>query len=500
MEQKLNQLKQCLYEVADLVGAQSVLGWDQQTYMPAGGAETRGEQLSTLARITHERFTSDEMGELLSDLAPYADQLEPDSDDARLIKVTARDYEKQCKIPAEWVSYFASLTTIAQETWVKARQDSNFKAFQPQLEEIVRMRQEYAGFFAPSEHVYDPLLDDYEPGLTTGEVFDIFDRIRPMQVDLIKRIGEKPEINDSFVHVSLDEQKQWDFGVEVITRFGYDWQRGRQDKAAHPFTTSFGDGDVRITTRFIPESGVSGLFSTMHECGHALYEQGLSRNLRRTLLMNGASMGIHESQSRMWENLVGRSLEFWEYFYPHFQALFPETYSSVSLDDFYRGINKVKPSLVRVEADEATYNLHIMLRFDLEVALMEGKLAVKDLPEAWNSKTRDYLGLTPPDDASGVLQDIHWAGGMFGYFPTYALGNLISAQLWEKIEADIPMLPASICKGEFEPLLTWLHEKVHVHGAKFDPQDMIQRVTGAKISPEPYLRYLTRKFSDIYQL
>jgi carboxypeptidase Taq len=300
--------------------------------------------------------------------------------------------------------------------------------------------------------------------------------------------------------VTLDEQKQWDFGVEVITRFGYDWQRGRQDKAPHPFTTSFGSGDVRITTRFLSNSGSSALFSTMHECGHALYEQGISPSLRRTLLMNGASMALHESQSRLWENLVGRSKEFWTCFYPRFQSLFSDTLANVSLEGFYKGINKVEPSLVRVESDEATYNLHIMLRMEIEIALMEGSLAVKDLPAVWNAKMHEYLGITPPSDAMGVLQDIHWSGGSIGYFPTYALGNLISVQLWEKIEEDIPTLQSQIRAGDFTSILAWLREKLHRHGAKFDPQDMVLKITGSKITPEPYLRYLKQKYSEIYGL
>jgi carboxypeptidase Taq len=500
VEKKLEELKQKLYEISDLVGAQSVLGWDQQTYMPSGGAEGRGEQLSTLARITHDRFISDELGKLLEELAPYADQLDPTSDDARLIKVTTREYKKQRQIPSDWVSEFAQVTTIAQETWVKARSESNYSLFQPYLERVVDMRRQYANFFAPYEHIYDPLLDDYEPGLKTAEVQEIFGKMMPVQVDLIKSISNKPEINDKFLKVTLDEQKQWDFGVEVITKFGFDWQRGRQDKTAHPFTTSFGIGDVRITTRFIPESGSSALFSTMHECGHGLYEQGLSQSLRRTILMGGASMALHESQSRLWENLVGRSKEFWQCFYPRYQALFPETFGNVSLNDFYRGINKVAPSLIRVEADEATYNLHIMLRMELEIAMMEGKIALKDLPEIWNSKMKEYMGMTPPNDGMGVLQDIHWSGGMIGYFPTYALGNLVSVQLWEKINEDIPALPSDIRKGDFSPLLSWLREKLHAQGAKFDPQDIVKQITGSKITPEPYLRYLTRKYSDIYGL
>jgi len=500
MEEKIAQLKLLLNEISDLGGAQAVLGWDQQTYMPPGGAEARGEQLSTLAKITHDKFVSDEIGSLLQDLVPYANSLDPDSNDARLIHVANREFKKQKNVSSEWVAEFAQVTAIGQEAWVTARSESKFSIFQPHLEKIVQLRRQYADFFKPYDHIYDPLLDDYEPGLKTSEVQEIFSKLRTEQVALIKAISEKPQVDDSFLKVTLDEQRQWDFGVEVITRFGYDWKRGRQDKAAHPFTTSFGSDDVRITTRFLPNSGSSALFSTMHECGHALYEQGINPALRRTLLMNGASMALHESQSRMWENLVGRSKEFWTCFYSRFQNLFSDILGTVSLDDFYRGINKVVPSLIRVESDEATYNLHIMLRMELEIALMEGTLAVKDLPDAWNSKMKEYLGVVPPDDAQGVLQDIHWSGGSMGYFPTYALGNLVSVQLWEKIHEDIPAIGSQIRNGEFSDLLGWLREKVHTHGAKFDPQDMVMRITGSKITPEPYLRYLNQKYSEIYNL
>jgi carboxypeptidase Taq len=300
--------------------------------------------------------------------------------------------------------------------------------------------------------------------------------------------------------LAYDEQKQWDFGVETITKMGYHWERSRQDKTLHPFTTSFGWGDVRITTRVYPNYMATALFGTLHEAGHAMYDMGVDKSLDRTPLYGGASAGIHESQSRMWENLVGRSYPFWQHFYPRLQEFFPSQLGNVPLEAFYKGINKVQPSLIRVEADEATYNLHIMLRMELEIAMIEGKLQVKDLPEAWNTRFQEYLGITPPDDTRGVLQDVHWSSGYIGYFPSYALGNLIGAQLWERILADIPDLPEQIRKGEFAPWLDWLRKKVHVHGDKFEPQDLIQRVTGSKIDPAPYVRYLTQKYSAIYGL
>jgi carboxypeptidase Taq len=400
----------------------------------------------------------------------------------------------------KWVGEFARVTTIAQGVWQEAKHKNDFKLFQPHLEKIVELRKAYAEFFKPYDHVYDPLLDDFEPGLKTKEVKEIFGKLRPQQVELLKAIAAKPEIDDSFLHIPYEEQGQWDFGVDVVTRFGYDWNRGRQDKSVHPFTTSFGIDDVRITTRFDPERAASALFSTMHEGGHAMYEQGVSASLRRTPLTTGASMAVHESQSRMWENLVGRSKAFWKFFYPRLVAIFPQQLKNVSLDNFYRGINKVEPSLIRVEADEATYNLHVMLRLELEIALLEGTVKVKELPQAWNARMREYLGVVPTTDTLGVLQDVHWSGGMLGYFPTYALGNLVSVQLWEKINQDIPDLEDQIERGKFEALLGWLRKNIHQHGAKFEPQVLVKKVTGSTITPEPYMRYLTKKYTEIYHL
>jgi len=477
MEQKLKQLKETLHEISDLSGAIALLGWDQQVNMPRGGAEDRGLQLSLLSSIIHEKATAPEAGKRIEALVSYGKTLDPDSDDARLIKVAAR---------------------LAQSAWEEAKEKDDFAIFQPHLEKIVEMRRQYASFFEPYKHIYDPLLDDFEPGMSTQDVKDIFAAVRPVQVALLKQIAARPQVDDSFLHITYPEQGQWDFGVEVITRFGFDWNRGRQDKSVHPFTTSFGLGDVRITTRFDPERAASALFSTMHEGGHALYEQGIAPALGRTPLATGASLAVHESQSRLWENLVGRSLPFWKFFYPRFQKIFPEQVGKLDLMSFYKGINKVEPSFIRVEADEATYNMHIMLRLELEIALMEGSLAVRDLPEAWNARMQEYLGITPPTNQLGVLQDVHWSGGMIGYFPTYALGNLISCQLWETMHVAIPDLDTQIEHGEFSALLGWLRTNIHQHGAKFEPQELVQRVTGSKIDPQPYLRYLQTKFGSIY--
>jgi carboxypeptidase Taq len=498
METKLAKLRSILAEVSDLYQTVALLGWDQQTHMPPGSAEGRGYQLSTLETHAHLKFTSPEVGALLDELEPYAGQLDPDSDDARLIKVTRRVYDKQTKIPPELVSELAKATAIAHQVWAEARGANNFAMFQPHAEKIFDLRRQYAGLFAPYEHIYDPLLDDFEPGLKTREVRAIFDRLRPQQVALVQEIAARPQVDASFLYQYFDEKKQWDFGVKVISQFGYDWRRGRQDKSAHPFTQSIGLQDVRITTRVNSDYLNTALFGTMHEAGHALYELGIDPALARSPLASGASLAVHESQSRMWENLVGRSFPFWEHFYPSLQDVFPAQLKNISLDRFYRGVNCVRPSFIRVEADEATYNLHIMLRLEIEIAVIEGSLLVKDLPEAWNARMQEYLGVVPKNDAEGVLQDVHWSGGMIGYFSTYALGNLVSAQLWECINRDIPDLPDQIRLGQFSGLLSWLRERIHRHGAKFEPQELVQRVTGSKIDPEAYVRYLKAKYGEIY--
>jgi carboxypeptidase Taq len=500
MSEKLEQLKTLLAEVADLNYAAALLSWDQQTYMPPGGAEARGNQLATLSRISHDKFVSDEIGTLLGDLEQEYTGAQADSDEVRLLKVTRHNYDQQVRVPSDFVSEFAVVTSKAFEAWVEARSKSDFSIFRPHLEKVVELNQRFVGFFPPADHPYDILLDQFERGMKTSDVQAIFDTLRPQQVELIKAISEQPQVDDGFLKVPYDEAKMWDFSVEIATKFGYDWERGRQDKSAHPFTTNFSINDVRITTRFEEDNPTVMLFSTMHEAGHGLYEQGSNQAYERTPLAGGTSLAVHESQSRMWENLVGRSLPFWEHFYPKFQKLFPEQVGGIDLNTFYKGINKVAPSLIRVNADEATYNMHIMLRLELEIGMVEGKVQVKDLPEIWNTKMDEYLGVVPPNDAKGVLQDIHWSGGTLGYFSTYALGNLISAQLWEKIASDIPDLSEQFRAGKFEALLGWLREKIHVHGAKFEPQELVQRVTGSKIDPAAYLRYLRDKYSQIYEL
>ena len=498
MSEKLEQLKERLAEIADLGNATSVLDWDQQVNMPPAGNEARGQQLATLSKIAQEKFISDDVGRLIEDLKQELDGA--DTDEAALVRVTARNYDKAKRVPPSFIAEQAIVTSKAFEAWMGARGKSDFSIFQPHLEKVLELVHKYISFFPPADHPYDILLDDYERGMKTAEVKAIFDGLRPKQVELIKALGSARQVKADFLYKKYNEKKLMDFGVEVITKFGYDWNRGRQDKAPHPFETSFSINDVRITTRYEADNPLATLFSTMHESGHAMYEQGIDLAYERTPLSGGASLAVHESQSRMWENLVGRSLPFWEHFYPSLKKTFASQLDGVSLKSFYKAINKVEPSLIRVNADEATYNMHIMLRLELEIGMVEGKIAIKDLPEVWNAKMEEYLGVTPPNDAKGVLQDIHWSGGAIGYFSTYALGNLVSAQLWEKINKDIPSLSDQIRKGDFSELLAWLRRNIHQHGQKYEPQQLVEKVTGSKITPEPYVRYLKKKYSEIYGL
>jgi carboxypeptidase Taq len=485
-------------EVVDLRRAADLLEWDERVYMPRGGASAHGEMAATIRRLAHEKFTREEVGRVLEAAQAASGDGDRDSDSYRLMTVTAHDFAKAVRVPADFVAEHAQAISAAQHAWGDARAHSDFEAFRPHLETIVELKQRYVSFFPGADHPYDVLLDDYEPGMRSADVQRVFGVLRPRQVALIRAIAERPQVDAACLEVPYAEQDLWAFAVEVVTAFGFDWARGRQDKSAHPFATALGRDDVRITTRWVEGHPLSLLFGTMHEAGHALYEQGVSPAWHRTMLEGGASLGIHESQSRLWENLVGRSRPFWDHFFPSLQARFPLQLGAVSADHFYRAVNKVERSPIRVEADEATYNLHVMLRVEMEIGLIEGRMRVQDLPEIWNARMHEYLGLTPANDASGVLQDIHWAAGLFGYFATYALGNLISAQIWERYLRAHPTRDEEIRRGDFSALLAWLGPTLHQHGRKYQPQELVRRITGADIDPDPYLRYLEGKYGEIY--
>ena len=500
MQAELDNLKNRLAEVDDVENAAALLEWDQLVMMPPGGAEGRADQTATLQKIAHEKLVAPEVGRLLDSLSRELRDRPAEDDDASLVRVAARRYERKRKIPAELVAEMYQATALGLQIWAEARAKNDFPHFLPALERIVDIKQRVAACFPETESPYDALLDDYEPGMLTHQVAAMFEELKGTLLPLVKAITARPPVDDSALRRDYPEARQLEFSLNIVRQFGYDFNRGRQDLAVHPFCTSFSTGDVRITTRVLRNYLPTCLMGSMHECGHALYDQGYPDRFRRSPLAYGASLGIHESQSRLWENLVGRSRGFWEFFYPLLQAAFPENLDAVDVDVFYRAINRVHPSYIRVEADEVTYNLHTLLRYEMEVALIEGRLAPKDAPEAWNAKYKTYFGQDVPEDRLGVLQDTHWGGGLIGYFPTYTIGNLVAAQFFAKAMADEPGLRDDFKQGEFGRLLGWLRQNVHAHGRKYLPADLVERVTGQPLSAKPYLAYLKQKFGELYRL
>jgi carboxypeptidase Taq len=494
IDPKFEQLKERVAETQDLTKAATLLLWDQRVMMPPGGAASRAEATATVSRLAQERFIADDIGRLLEDLRDLEESFDYDSFEASLIRVTRRDYDKATRVPPELVGELTRASSLGLAAWGPAKEESNFEALLPQLEKNLELRHRYVECFDPPDETYDVLLDDFEPNMKTAEVREIFDELKEELVPLIKEISEAGKIDDSFLTGEFDEEAQRVFSFEVLRRFGYTDDEWRLDQTAHPFMTTPGHGDIRLTTNFRPDD-LSSLFGTMHEFGHGVYEWGVDESLARTPLHSGVSLGLHESQSRTWENLVGRSRSFWRYFYPGLQKTFPTQLSSVDEEAFYRAVNKVQPSLIRIDADEVTYNMHIILRFELEQDLIEGRVAVADLPEAWNAKMQEYLGVDVPDDAHGVLQDMHWAAGGFGYFPTYSLGNVISVQIWERAKEDLGDIEERFEQGEFGELREWLREHLYRLGRKFTPQETIQRVTGTPIDAKPYVRYLREKLA-----
>lgn len=497
----LADLKQRLQAISDLHGAAAVLNWDQATHMPPGGAAARGRQLALLSGLEHQRMIEPEIGRLLDSLTPWAEAQGVDSDAAALIRVTRRDYDRATRVPNAFIQRFSEHSAKSYHVWEGARPANDFAAVRPLLETTVELSRELAGFYPGYAHPYDALIDHAEDGMTVATVRRLFADLRAGLVPLIEAIRARPPIDDGCLAGQFAEPAQRAFGERIARAFGYDFERGRQDKTAHPFMIKLGLGDVRITTRYRNDDLSDGLFSTMHETGHAMYEQGIDDALDGTPLFGGTTAGVHESQSRLWENLVGRSRAFWSHWYAPLQSAFPDALRGVDVDTFYRAINKVAPSLIRTDADEVTYNLHVMLRFDLELALLEGTLAVADLPDAWRARVRDDLGVTPPDDRDGVLQDVHWYGGpVGGAFQSYTLGNIMSAQFFAAARRELPDLDDQVSASQFAPLRAWLTERIYRHGRKFTAPEIVERATGEPLSIAPYLAYLNRKYGELYGL
>jgi carboxypeptidase Taq len=498
---RYRELLERLAEISDLGRARALLAWDERTMMPPGGAEIRAEQLGTLTRIRHQRLCASELGALLDGLRSDVEGLPYESDEASMVRVASREWEKARRIPADLRGEIARSSSVAERAWEEAKERSDFELFLPHLERNVELKHRYVERFDDAQHPYDPLLDDFEPQATTAEVRRVLGELREGLRPLVAEIAvHQDAVDSSCLHGSFPIDAQRRLVGEVIAGLPFDGHSWRLDTAVHPFATAIAPTDLRLTTRYDETYLGAALWSALHEAGHGIYENGLPAELRRTLLCQPVSLGFHESQSRMWENWVGRGRPFLSWLSPRLRQAFPEQLGGVDTETLYRAANRVEPSLIRMEADELTYNLHITLRFELELEIFEGDLALAELPEAWNARTQEYLGIEVPDAARGVLQDVHWAAGSFGYFPTYSLGNVIAGQLWALAAESLPDLAGQLGRGELWPLRDWLRERLYRHGAKFTPAEMIERLFGGPLSVRPYLDHLRRKVADVYGL
>ncbi len=502
MTDGIQELREHLATLCDLRNVNQLVEWDQQTMMPPRGAESRAEELATLGRLRHEMFISDHTGRLLDTAAAELNGAhEPESDEAALVRVTSRRWNKARRVPADLAADLARAGSVGQEAWIAARANSEFDSFAPYLERNIDLARRYVDCFDEFDCAYDALLDNFEPGMTTREVSTLFAQLKSGLVPMVATLTEHSDrIDDSCLHGSFPIDRQRLLATEVVQWMGFDRASWRMDDAVHPFATGLGSQDVRITTRWDETYFPSSLYGAMHECGHGLYEAGVAKSLQRTPLGYGESLGLHESQSRMWENMVGRSRGFCGVLAPTVVDVLGGSVGALDGDTLYRAVNRIAPSYIRVEADEVTYGLHIVLRFELEQELIEGRVKVAELPEVWNARFKEYLGLDVPDDAQGVLQDVHWSAGLIGYFSTYALGNLIAGQLWEKAHVDVADLDDQIAAGELHGLREWLRENVHRHGSKFSSRELLERVVGEPIAVGPFLHYLKRKLGDVYGL
>jgi carboxypeptidase Taq len=494
---EVDALRVRMAELSDLHSVSGLLFWDQQTMMPPAGAPARAERAATIALAIHARESDPELGRLLDALEPWAAGEDPDSDDVRLVRWTRRDFERSVRVPAELTAELTRAKALGQQAWQEARAANDFARFRDALAHQIELRHRYIACFEGHEHPYDVLLDDFEPGLTTAEVRPLLAELRDALVPLVAAAGdpEQPR-NDGAFHGPFPAEAQRVALLDVLEGVGFDPDSWRLDPALHPFASGLGPDDVRLTTKYDEHDFAVALYSALHEFGHGLYEAGVDRRLFRTTLDDPVSLGVHESQSRLWENVIGRSRPFCAWLLPRLNATLPGALDGLDAAGLYRAVNTVQPSLIRTEADETTYNLHIVLRFELELAMTEGTLRVDDLPAAWDEGMERLLGIDVPGPADGVLQDVHWSAGLLGYFPTYTLGNLIGAQLWERLQEDVADVDELLERGDFAPVREWLREHVHRHGRKFTPRELLRRVTGDDLRAEPFLRYLREKLVD----
>lgn len=482
----------------------AILQWDQETYMPSGAIEERSEQLAYLEGVLHRKITNQEIGDILGSLGADEDHLsgseELEDIERGLVRETYRRYIRETKLPESLVVELAKQTSLSQAIWAEARKKADFKQFAPSLETLTSLLKEKAEHYGYEDHIYDALMDDFEPWMSTKEVAEIFDGLGSWLSDFVDRIRGSRQVDNSFLSRVFLVEGQKNFGEGVLKDIGFDLHRGRMDLSTHPFTTRLGRNDVRLTTRYNENFFQTGIFSTIHEAGHGLYELGFDDDIQDTILADGASLGIHESQSRFWENMIGRGLAFWKRYLPKLAECFPNQLTGVSPDAFYRAVNKVEPSYIRVEADEVTYGLHIILRFDLERALLTDEIKVSELPMVWNEKMKQLLGITPKNDAEGVLQDIHWSLGAMGYFPTYALGNLYAAQFAETLRGELVDLDRIVNSGDFRQILDWLRNRIHKHGKVYTARELCTRVTGKPLDPSFFTNYLEEKYKGVYDM
>jgi carboxypeptidase Taq len=486
-----------LKEVAVFGSIASLLGWDERVQMPAQGAEHRANQSSLLARKVHEQFTSPKIDELLRIVE--SGDLSGDGEMSANIRETRRQYDRATKLPASLVEEMAKTEVLAQAAWGDARAKNNFPAFAPWLEKWLDLKKQQASCYGYTGHIYNALLEDFEPGETAENLSAVFESLRAPLVELIgKIVTSSRKAPLEILERNYPAAGQATLARQAAAAVGFDFNAGRLDVSLHPFCTGIGPGDTRMTTRYDEKYFGDAFFGVLHETGHGLYDQGLPAAHFGTPMGEAISLGIHESQSRMWENLVGRSREFWTFFMPKARAVFPEQLKDVTQDQWYFAVNDIRPSLIRTESDEATYNLHILLRFELEKAMLTGDLKVADLPKIWNEKMQKYLGVDVPDNTRGCLQDIHWSGGALGYFPTYTLGNLYAAQFFEQATKDLGDLPAQISQGQFAPLLTWLRQNIHTHGKRYRADELVKKITGKPLSAQPLLTHLKRNAAELY--
>lgn len=499
-KENLDLLKARFSTMSDLGAASALLHWDQETYMPKKAVGLRSEQLATLSRLAHETLVAQETGGLISSLEEAFDE---GSEEGAMVRLARRGFDKSTKLPSRLVEERARATSLAQPAWVEARERADWSLFAPHLEKIMAIQKETAEHLGYDDHPYDALLDLFETNGRKAKLEPMFGQLKGGVVPLLKRVTEvasrEETARESAVLGEFDEARQEAFIRRVLTDYGYDWSRGRQDRVVHAFCINIGGPeDVRLTTNYSPARVDKALFTSMHESGHGMYEQGVSPAYSRTPLGGGVSMGVHESQSRLWENIVGRSRGFWGHYLPALSEAFPGAFDGLDAEAFYRAVNEARPGFIRIDADELTYNLHILLRFEIEVALIEGELSVDEIPSAWNAKMEEYLGIVPENDSLGALQDVHWSSGLFGYFPTYSMGNVLSVQFYEKALEEHPGIPDEIASGRFDTLHGWMEENIYRHGSRFDPDDLVERVTGRPLDTAPYLRYLEEKFTDLY--